>query len=212
MPAAYPVALVLALKDIPYLSSAFGLVSRSTFPGPGPTTSRLTMKPRPTCTPSCSASSRAGPECLATTATGPPVSARSGDRGRGCGRPKQGGPVPPATGPTHRLRRGAKGWRYYPPDYPNTRAMEKGIDVAVAVDMIRMGLANEMDVAILFSSDKDLLPAVEMLIDRRICHVETAAWSDSHRIRMDGSQLPWCHFLNAETFALVRDWYDYSGD
>lgn len=48
----------------------------------------------------------------------------------------------------------------YPADYPQSRAIEKGIDVAIAVDMIRMGLGREMDVAILFSSDQDLLPAV----------------------------------------------------
>ena len=34
----------------------------------------------------------------------------------------------------------------YPEDYPQSRAVEKGIDVAIAVDMIRMGLGNEMDV------------------------------------------------------------------
>lgn len=100
----------------------------------------------------------------------------------------------------------------YPADYPQSRAVEKGIDVAIAVDMIRMGLGHGMDVAILFSSDKDLLPAVETLVDRRICHVEVAAWSGAARIRLDGSELPWCHFLNDQAFAEVRDWFDYSGD
>lgn len=100
----------------------------------------------------------------------------------------------------------------YPADYPQSRAIEKDIDVAIAVDMIRMGLGHEMDVAILFSSDKDLLAAVEILVDRRICHVEVAAWSGSARVRLDGSEMPWCHFLNDQTFAEVRDWFDYSGE
>jgi hypothetical protein len=34
----------------------------------------------------------------------------------------------------------------YPEDYSQSRAIEKGIDVAIAVDMIRMGLGNELDV------------------------------------------------------------------
>jgi uncharacterized LabA/DUF88 family protein len=100
----------------------------------------------------------------------------------------------------------------YPEDYPQSKAIEKGIDVAIAVDMIRMGLGREMDVAILFSSDQDLLPAVETLIDRRICHVEVAAWSGAARIRLGDTQIPWCHFLTEQAFGDVRDWFDYSGD
>lgn len=51
----------------------------------------------------------------------------------------------------------------YPSDYPVSRATEKGIDVAIAVDMIRLGMSGYMDAAILFSSDNDLMPAVEVL-------------------------------------------------
>lgn len=37
----------------------------------------------------------------------------------------------------------------YPPNYPNARATEKGIDVAIAVDMMRMAARRELDVAVL---------------------------------------------------------------
>lgn len=48
---------------------------------------------------------------------------------------------------------------------PQAKAVEKGIDVAIAVDMIRMGLSGEMEVAILFSSsDEDLMPLLGWLI------------------------------------------------
>ena len=40
----------------------------------------------------------------------------------------------------------------YPPDYPMSAASEKGIDVAIAVDMIRLGMSGYMDTAILFFS------------------------------------------------------------
>lgn len=98
----------------------------------------------------------------------------------------------------------------YPPDWPDSKANEKGIDVAIAVDMVRMGMTGEMDVAILFSSDKDLLPAVETLWAYQGCHVEVAAWQKANRLRFDGQQLPWCHNLSRSDFDSVRDPVDYA--
>lgn len=98
----------------------------------------------------------------------------------------------------------------YPPDYPTVPAMEKGVDVAIAVDMIRLGMSGYMDVAILFSSDNDLIPAVEVLAAMPQCHVEVASWSGAHRIRLPGTQKPWCHHLSESDFAVVRDSFDYT--
>lgn len=98
----------------------------------------------------------------------------------------------------------------YPPDYPVSRATEKGIDVAIAVDMIRLGMSGYMDTAILFSSDNDLMPAVEVLWTMPQCHIEVASWSGAHRIRFPGTQQPWCHLLSEVDFRTVRDSYDYS--
>ena len=99
----------------------------------------------------------------------------------------------------------------YPRDYPIAPANEKGIDVALAVDMMRMAMEGAMDVAVLFSSDNDLLPAVEALFRFPQCHVEVAAWSQAPRIRLDGTQAPWCHYLSETDFLAVRDEFDYSG-
>ncbi|MCL2463779.1 MAG: NYN domain-containing protein [Micrococcales bacterium] len=98
----------------------------------------------------------------------------------------------------------------YPPDYPASKATEKGIDVAIAVDMIRLGMSGYMDTAILFSCDSDLLPAVEVLWDMPTSHVEVAAWSGASRLRFPGTQTPWCHHLSEDDFQTVRDRYDYS--
>ncbi|MCL2737092.1 MAG: NYN domain-containing protein [Propionibacteriaceae bacterium] len=98
----------------------------------------------------------------------------------------------------------------YPPDYPASSPTEKGIDVAIAVDMIRLGMSDYMDTAILFSSDNDLLPAVEVLWAMPQCHVEVATWSGAHRIRFPGTQQPWCHHLSEQDFSSVRDVFDYS--
>jgi len=67
-----------------------------------------------------------------------------------------------------------------------------------------------MDVAIVFSSDKDILPAIETVVDLRAAHVEVAAWSEAPRLRFEGEQRPWCHYLSESDFLRVRDRFDYS--
>lgn len=98
----------------------------------------------------------------------------------------------------------------YPPDFPASRASEKGIDVAIAVDMIRLAMSGYLDAAILFSSDNDLTHAIEVLAAMPQRHVEVAAWSGAHRIRFPGTQQPWCHHLTEADYAAVRDTHDYT--
>lgn len=98
----------------------------------------------------------------------------------------------------------------YPHDWPERRAIEKGIDVAIAVDMIHLSMSNEIDAAVLFSSDNDLLPALELLREHRLGHVEVAAWAKTNRLRFHGEQMPWCHHLNEGDFDSLRDRFDYS--
>ena len=67
----------------------------------------------------------------------------------------------------------------YPPDWPRRAAQEKGIDVALAVDFVMMVARGECDAGILFSSDTDLVPALEAVLALRpegppAC--EVAAW------------------------------------
>jgi len=68
----------------------------------------------------------------------------------------------------------------YPRDWPRRAAQEKGIDVALAVDFVMMVARSECDVGILFSSDTDLVPALEAVLalrpgDPPAC--EVAAWA-----------------------------------
>lgn len=98
----------------------------------------------------------------------------------------------------------------YPHDWPDTPASEKGVDVALAIDLVTLGLARAYDAAILFSSDTDLLPAVETVVQRRLGHIELATWSGASRIRFSGSQLPWCHFISELEYRTVEDHTDYT--
>lgn len=99
----------------------------------------------------------------------------------------------------------------YSADWPTTPAVEKGIDVKIAVDMIHMALMDKtVDAMILFSSDKDLLPPTEMIRDLKLNHIEVATWGQAYRLRWDASQLPYCHCLNEQAYESVRDRTDYS--
>jgi hypothetical protein len=98
----------------------------------------------------------------------------------------------------------------YPPDWPATRAQEKGVDVALAIDLVTMGLAGDYDAAILFSSDTDLLPALETIAQRRLGHIELATWHGGRRLRFSGSQLPWCHFVSEAEYRTIQDHTDYT--
>ena len=110
----------------------------------------------------------------------------------------------------------------YPPDWQESggqqlRPTEKGIDVALAVDLVRLGMERAYDAAIVFSSDKDLLPALETVYDLKLGHVEIAAWrgsARSYRIRFnrptDAPQMPWCHWVSEPEFRTVEDQTDYT--
>jgi uncharacterized LabA/DUF88 family protein len=98
----------------------------------------------------------------------------------------------------------------YPHDRPVTPAIEKGIDVALAVDMVRMAASKEFDAAILFSSDTDLMPAIETIMDLRLGHVEIATWAGAKRLRRPNTQLPFGHYVNAADYATLRDQTDYT--
>lgn len=76
----------------------------------------------------------------------------------------------------------------YPKGWPESPSQEKGIDVALAVDFVRLALMREYDVGIIFSSDTDLLPALETVFDLKLAKIEVAAWSKAFRLRFFGQQ------------------------
>ena len=68
----------------------------------------------------------------------------------------------------------------YPSAWPASQAQAKGIDVALAVDFVLMCARREYDVGILFSSDTDLVPALEAVVSLRPGEppgCEVAAWA-----------------------------------
>lgn len=102
----------------------------------------------------------------------------------------------------------------YPEDYPKTPAVEKGVDVALAVDLVYNGLRRFYDLAIVFSTDTDLVPALEAMCELRRAwgepRLEVATWAPTRkRLRVDGSPF-WCHQLAQADYERVRDQTDYT--
>lgn len=91
-------------------------------------------------------------------------------------------------------------------------AREKGIDVALAVGLTEHALDRDIDAAIVFSGDTDILPALELVYYRRLIHLEIAAWSGqkslwfAEMLRANPPRrLPYCHFLSEQDFIDDRD-------
>lgn len=90
-------------------------------------------------------------------------------------------------------------------------AREKGIDVSLAVSLVEGSLDRDFDVAIVFSGDTDLAPALELVFHRKLVHLEIAAWSGSKPLwfpefmrQKPPLRLPYCHFLNGDDFIRAR--------
>ncbi len=98
--------------------------------------------------------------------------------------------------------------RRWPRNTDGRRPEEKGIDVAMAIDIVRLADRGEYDVAIVCSADTDLVPAIEDVLDSDSqAQVEVAAWrSERYRQRLSlrGRNL-WCHWLTFEDYQVVRD-------
>jgi uncharacterized LabA/DUF88 family protein len=82
---------------------------------------------------------------------------------------------------------------------------EKGIDVHLAVDMVRMAIAGEFEVGILFSRDTDLTPALEAIRELKGPHVEAATWEGASRLRLESGKKLFCHKLDEQDFRAVID-------
>ena len=93
--------------------------------------------------------------------------------------------------------------------WPNQPPQEKGVDVAIAVDLMHLAFRRQYDALVLFSSDTDLLPALETIVHLRLTHVEVACWAGFKPLRFPASSppRPWCHSLTrADWDAVTDDW------
>jgi hypothetical protein len=104
-------------------------------------------------------------------------------------------------------------WRTlrYPRNWPQEKEEEKGIDVALAVDLVAMAVRGEYDIGVVMSTDTDLKPALEAvaaLDGDPFPRVAVAAWSSpvghSRRLAISGRRL-WCHWLDEADYQWCAD-------
>ncbi len=103
-------------------------------------------------------------------------------------------------------------WRTlrYPYGWPKSKPEEKGIDVALAIDVVRLAIEGEYDIGVICSSDTDLRPALEYVHNKFIVlpRVEVMCWTGGKRLSVPGINL-WCHMLNRSDFDSISDPTDY---
>jgi len=92
------------------------------------------------------------------------------------------------------------------------RAQQKGVDVALAIDVVTLAIDGAYDVGIIASTDTDLRPPIEYVL--RACpsvRLEVLAWrSERSRQRLSlGKQNVWCHWLDEDDYASIADFSDY---
>ena len=100
-------------------------------------------------------------------------------------------------------------------DYKLGAAREKGIDVQIAIDLVRSTLFHdEHDVAVLVSADTDLLPALELIVQERgSTAVEVASWKGPHwspqPLAVDGTSIRQIALTDA-IYQRIKDTTDYN--
>lgn len=92
----------------------------------------------------------------------------------------------------------------YPSDWPQQRAKEKGVDVHLAIDVVRCALTGSADVIIVSSRDTDLVPALEMVLDHTSVTVEVVHWENTSRLRLPNRSL-WCTHMTGQDYVASKD-------
>ncbi|MGZ5294086.1 MAG: NYN domain-containing protein [Actinomycetota bacterium] len=102
----------------------------------------------------------------------------------------------------------------YPPAWPANPASEKGVDVALAVDLIYHAIRQDYDVAIVASTDTDLVPVLTA-----VCH-QRRSWGRPDlevvtlagvrkRLRVDGERVREI-VIDADEFESAADHTNYA--
>lgn len=102
----------------------------------------------------------------------------------------------------------------YPFSWPQRPAEEKGIDVALAIDFVMGAVDSAYDIGVIFSTDTDLRPALEVVAGRfgDTPRAEVAAWRSptaNRRLSVKTRSI-WCHFLDQADYTAVHDTTDYN--
>lgn len=102
----------------------------------------------------------------------------------------------------------------YPYDWPATKAQEKGIDVALAIDFVALAIDGAYDAGVIASTDSDLRPALEYVYrkfsgSRRGEVMNWRSSSGASRLSIPGANI-WCHWIDRHDYDQIQDLTDYT--
>lgn len=98
--------------------------------------------------------------------------------------------------------------RTRPLSYRYGRPQEKGVDVMLAVDLVKGTLLGQFDAAVVFTGDTDLLPAIEAATSMGVV-CDSASWVGGAR-RLRPPHVAYEHRLGPDDYHQTRDDIDYS--
>jgi len=96
----------------------------------------------------------------------------------------------------------------YPHNWPAKAAQEKGIDVLIALTVVKLATLGTYDVVTLASHDTDLEPALELAVSDGHSKIETVGWEGCRILRPSGRRL-WHTALSAADMPHTRDRRSY---
>ena len=96
----------------------------------------------------------------------------------------------------------------YPKQWPDQKAKEKGVDVALAIALVRCALSQECGTIVLASRDTDLVPALEMAVELGSSQVEVTHWQGTSRLRLPGTSM-WCTTMTGADYLASKDPREY---
>lgn len=85
---------------------------------------------------------------------------------------------------------------------------EKGIDVLLAITLVREAREGNYDVILMASHDTDLEPAIDEAMSFGHEHIELAGWKGAKVLKP--ATRPWTTYLDAAAFVRSRDRKDYT--
>ena len=98
--------------------------------------------------------------------------------------------------------------RTRPLSYRYGKPQEKGVDVMLAVDLVKGTLSDQFDAAVVFTGDTDLLPAIEAATGMGVV-CDSASWVGGAR-RLRSPHVAYEHRLGPDDYRQARDDIDYS--
>ncbi len=99
----------------------------------------------------------------------------------------------------------------YPQEWPNEKPIQKGVDVALALDFVIMACDDDYDIGVIASTDRDLIPAMEFVYSRfkGSPSFEVMAWAGTNWLSIPKHKI-WCHHLDINDYNNCADLTDYT--